>query len=237
MAQRKYVLDNLGEIKIVKRRGAKNLALRVNPSGEVRISMPLGLPYIVGLAFAKRQQRWIIRNKSRHALKLLTNGSRIGKAHRLTIIQNPIIAKPASIKIVHAPNCIEVRTNLSPDNKSLQNKILKACEAAIIREAKQLLPQRLNYLADKYKLSFKEVGIKKLSARWGSCSPSGNITLNCFLMQLPWELIDYVLVHELTHLDHPNHSQDFWQSLEQKLPNTKQLRKQLRGHHPSLQPV
>jgi predicted metal-dependent hydrolase len=71
-----------------------------------------------------------------------------------------------------------------------------------------------------------------MKSRWGSCDQHRNIVLNLFLIQLPWEQIDYVLLHELTHTEVLRHGPDFWRAMERVLSDVKQLRKAVRSAQP-----
>ena len=102
------------------------------------------------------------------------------------------------------------------------------------REAEQTLPPRLDFLAKTDGFEYGQVRIRQLKSRWGSCSEKGNITLSLFLVQLPEDLIDYVILHELTHTKFMHHGPDFWQELTRHLPDAKQLRKQIRAVHPAV---
>jgi hypothetical protein len=102
-------------------------------------------------------------------------------------------------------------------------------------QAQRMLVGRLNALLDRHSLPRPQhVVIRDLSSRWGSCSRSGRVSLNCRCGQLPPELIDYVILHELCHLLHLNHGSSFWQSLEQHLPDARIRRRALSGYR--LQP-
>lgn len=81
-------------------------------------------------------------------------------------------------------------------------------------QAKEYLPSRLAFLAAKYGFVYNRVTIKHNRSNWGSCSTRGNINLNLNLMRLPVLLADYVLLHELCHLRHPDHGGDFHGLLE-----------------------
>lgn len=85
------------------------------------------------------------------------------------------------------------------------------------RRAKSELPVRLAELASRYGFVYNRVAIKHNSTNWGSCSTKGNINLNLNIVRLPKPLQDYILLHELCHLRHNNHGQDFHQLLEQLL--------------------
>ena len=85
------------------------------------------------------------------------------------------------------------------------------------QKAKAALPPRLKALADRYGYKFNRVTIKHNTSNWGSCSSKGNINLNLNLMRVPVPLQDYILLHELTHLRHPDHGPKFHAELERLL--------------------
>ena len=99
------------------------------------------------------------------------------------------------------------------------------------REAKAYLPRRVNELAYMYGFNFKGLKIQSSKTRWGSCSGTNNINLSLYLMRVPEHLQDYVILHELCHTVHHNHSREFWALLD-KVSNGKALalRKELRGY-------
>ncbi len=83
-------------------------------------------------------------------------------------------------------------------------------------------------------LHYNSIFIRGQRTRWGSCSPAGNLTLNWKLLMAPEEIIDYVVIHELTHLKHMNHSKKFWDMVEQYCPDWKRYRKWLVTHEDEL---
>lgn len=70
-----------------------------------------------------------------------------------------------------------------------------------------------------YNLEFPEFEIKRMKNRWGSCTPSGKIIINPEIIKAPSKSIEYVIIHEVCHLIHPNHSKEFFQLLEEKMPD------------------
>lgn len=88
---------------------------------------------------------------------------------------------------------------------------------AMRRQAKAQLPDRLAELATRYGFTYNRVAIKHNASNWGSCSTKGNINLNLNIVRLPKFLQDYVLIHELCHLRHPDHGHGFHLLLEHLL--------------------
>lgn len=90
-------------------------------------------------------------------------------------------------------------------------------------KAEEKLSPRVKKWSKETGLVFKKLRFQQLEKRWGSCTPSNHIILNIDAVKLPWSLIDYVIVHELTHTKVKNHSKEFWSELSKYLPNWKKL--------------
>ena len=97
------------------------------------------------------------------------------------------------------------------------------------QKARASLVPWLGSLAEQRGLRFNRTAVRNQVSRWGSCSAKCNISLNRNLLFLPHHLVAYVLHHELTHLDHLNHSEIFWRTFSNVLPNCKELRRELRA--------
>ena len=102
-------------------------------------------------------------------------------------------------------------------------------EAHLRELAARQLPARLLELARAHGLAVAGVSVRNQRTRWGSCSPSGRISLNWRLIQVPPAVSDYVLFHELTHLRHLNHSARFWRELARLCPHHAEARRWLRS--------
>ena len=96
--------------------------------------------------------------------------------------------------------------------------------------AREVLCRRLAELATEHDFEYAKVSIRKQKTRWGSCSSQNNISLNQNLLHLTDELIDYVLLHELTHTRVKNHSPSFWNELEKVCPDAKEKRRLLKTY-------
>ncbi|MEK7354493.1 MAG: SprT family zinc-dependent metalloprotease [Chloroflexota bacterium] len=97
-----------------------------------------------------------------------------------------------------------------------------------IAAAKKTLTGRLKQLANKHGFKYGKLSIKSQRTRWGSCSPTNNISLNAKLVKLPDDLVDYVILHELVHTHVHNHSKKFWAELDRYVENARVMAKRLR---------
>lgn len=109
-------------------------------------------------------------------------------------------------------------SNQSQPISKLSEKELKLQTLSIVQE-------RLTHFNQFYNFTYKDVRVKKVSTRWGSCSRRGNLNFSHKLAQLRPEEIDYVVVHELCHLSEFNHGPNFWKLVSQTIPNYMQIRK------------
>ncbi len=98
----------------------------------------------------------------------------------------------------------------------------------LLNTANRYLPKELLKISKAIALPFNQVSVRQQKTIWGSCSGSKDISLNYKLLFLPQPLVRYVLIHELCHTKHMNHSNKFWQLVESKEPNYKELDPQLR---------
>lgn len=96
------------------------------------------------------------------------------------------------------------------------------------RQAAKTLAERTAYWAERMGVTYGRITIREQVTRWGSCSAKGNLNFNYQLAYLPQELLDYVVVHELSHRRHMNHSAEFWQEVEKYYPAYEVCRKRLK---------
>lgn len=109
-----------------------------------------------------------------------------------------------------------------------------ALESRYRKAAQEYIPKRVafyaSHFADIIGGGYERIQIRSQKTRWGSCSSRGTLSFNWRLMLAPPTVLDYVVVHELCHLRHMNHSPQFWQCVEQILPDYKLRRGWLRDH-------
>ncbi|MCG2689680.1 M48 family metallopeptidase [Candidatus Parcubacteria bacterium] len=95
-------------------------------------------------------------------------------------------------------------------------------------KVQEFIEQRVEFLNKGYGFAFKSIRVKNQKTRWGSCSKKGNLNFNYKILFFPKELADYIILHELCHLEELNHSKKFWALVKQQMPNYLQIRKALK---------
>lgn len=133
-----------------------------------------------------------------------------------------------SIDIEEAAQLRELLCKLRVVN---QKNILSCYDDFYKLYAKKYLVPRVEYFSQIMKLEYDEIKFRKMRSRWGSCSSKKVITLNIELLKVKKELIDYVIVHELAHLVHMNHSKNFHNLVEKYISNSKLIRRELKSIH------
>jgi predicted metal-dependent hydrolase len=230
MAFKEFTLNETQSVVIYKRRASRSLRLSITATGQVRVTIPTWTPYRAGLEFARSRQSWI--NDHQQSAAVLKDGQAIGKAHHLRFIADPSLAKTTS-RVSSSEIIVRYPAEHSEQDPAVQKAATSACIRALRKQAETLLPQRLRSLATQHDFQYKSVSVRQLKSRWGSCDQDGHIVLNIYLLQLPWELIDYVLLHELMHTRILRHGPKFWQALETYLPGVKRCRKEIKHYQPT----
>jgi predicted metal-dependent hydrolase len=210
-------------IKINSRR--KRLALRISPTGEVVILSPpnVSIKYIE--TFASANQAWLEEQLSKLALKpqpAVFTGS-MGESW-------PYLGE--GLVLAQGEGCVVQQRDahlLIPSETDSKQALFYW----YLERVNEWLPSRFNYWVAQTGFQPAGLQIKTYKARWGSCDRHGCVQLNWMLIGLPQWVVDYVIVHELCHLTHMNHSPAFWQLSHHHYPDTDQARAWLKQHgHP-----
>ena len=223
--------SKIGEITLYVRRGLSRTTFTVSENG-VRIST---LPQEVTTLFPLSEERveWILsakqrieKNKKKH---IVFDKNTILKTNKFTVVFKKNNLIKTSFTAIYKDNILEINYLPEVDFTKKQNVIKNIISHYLKQEAQTYLPQRLSNLAEKYGFEFQSVKINSAKKRWGSCSARRNINLSLFLMLLPEELIDFVLVHELCHTREMNHGKNFKMLMKSIFPNYENLNTKLKN--------
>ena len=121
-----------------------------------------------------------------------------------------------------------------PVNDPKTQRARDAKKKILTKKAKEYLPYRLAYWAERFGYKYDKCRLSHANTRWGSCSSNKTISLNIGLMNVPEPLRDYVILHELAHLNHMDHSERFWNEVAEHDPRYKEHRKKLKLLNPGV---
>lgn len=206
---------------------AKHISLRILPNQGLEIVLPRGCNQADGLRFLKKSQAWI--KKYAHLLTINqdNNATYIRNIH-LKFLQTPIKV----CYLVDTSHRIRLKQTLDDvivlsGNIQTPHDYQPHLKTWLKNVGQRHLIPLLNTLSQESQLTFRSATIRLQRSRWGSCSEHGDISLNARLLFFPYEVVRYVLIHELCHLEEMNHSPKFWGLVEHFEPNYRVLRTQL----------
>lgn len=222
------------EVTLFKSTRAKSLNITIKPFTGVRVSVPLSVSFEKAKTAVKQRMGWVKNHlskiqKAEDKFSIFTESTIFKTRDHQLKLKGADVDKPKSIiKDGKINVLIPIKTEIT--NAEVQLEIRKGIERAWRVEAKEHLPNRVKELAKKYNFKYKRVSIRNAKTRWGSCSKDNNINLSLHLMRLPNYLIDYVILHELSHTKIKNHSKDFWHLLDTVSGNAKRLDREVKDY-------
>ena len=199
----------------------KTLSLTINENAELIIRAPKRLSIEKIQDFINEKENWINRKKRliENQIKDVTSNHNkllyLGTLFPINVEQN------ASKELFFTGEEF-IANSIEPDSLSLSIKKWYK------NKFKEIALPRVAYIANKHNLMVNQVRIKNQKTMWGSCSSKNNINLNYLLLMAPMGVIDYVIVHELVHTIHRNHSTDFWDSVESIMPEFQEHKRWLK---------
>jgi predicted metal-dependent hydrolase len=213
---------------IMVRRSSRSKSMRVSmaPNGTMRVSVPAYAPLFMIKRMIASSRPQLRKLRLSHPDLVLEDGMSIGKSHHLTVRQG----MKRSIKRTGQHIILTLKPSDSLDQPDIIALAREQIILALRREAKHYMPKRLEHLARQFGFSYSSVRFSHASGRWGSCNHKQAIAL----MNLPFELIDYVIIHELAHTKELNHSERFWSLVAEGDPEYRHHRKIIKGYSPAV---
>ncbi|MGC3978900.1 MAG: M48 family metallopeptidase [Paludibacteraceae bacterium] len=221
----------LGNITFERSLRARQILIKILPD-ELKIILPKGSTENDGVQFLESVREKLIQRQSKiqhkkilitdtDPLRTLTFTVRVQKAERKDIYST---LKQGELQIQY-PDFLDCNT------QQTQHYFWNSINYFLRNEAKRILPQRVTELARPFGFRFTDVKIQSSKTRWGSCNSKRNINLSFYLLLLPQELIDYVILHELCHTVELNHGEKFWRLMDLVTDNkSKILREKMKSY-------
>jgi predicted metal-dependent hydrolase len=211
-------------------RTVQRLAIHVEPDGRILVDAPEESPLDTVLKAVKKRSRWICQHvaaaqeRMTHVLpREYVSGESLhylGRRYRLKVIVQADANSDARMRgafiVVTVP-------------AQMPAMIRGALDTWFRYRARELFANRLVAVAEplRWVKQIPPIRLQLMKVQWGSCSPAGRITLNPLLVKAPRACIDYVLLHELCHLLHHNHSPKFYNTLDRHMPNWREVKEKL----------
>ncbi len=208
---------------VVKRQKRKTIALHVLADATVEVRAPKWVPKYEIADFVESRSDWVLEQRREALAKLAVKPSfDDGQYHEYLGEKFPLHVSngaKAAVNFIDGVLLVTVRDRENPQ------QIEKALDRWYRQQAEAIYEERLfasfeafpNWFQDKFIMP--EITVRKMRRRWGSCSSKGEVTLNLALIKMPIECIDYVVTHELCHLEAFHHGKTFYRLLAQVLPD------------------
>jgi len=213
-------------------RKRKSFEIKIHPSGEIALKVPKGIPEKQIIEIVKSKADWILKKlkdiQERSPIRSernYVNGEMFlvfGEEYPLSI---NIDFKRKQALVFLDKGTLHVETN------SADKEVVRTILIYWYKElAKKRVMESINHYQQYFSTVPKAIRIKNQKTRWGSCSSKQNLNFNLRCAMAPKEVLDYVVVHEMCHLVHMNHSKAFWDLVESIMPDYKARRGWLKQH-------
>jgi len=234
------ILNTAGKnIKVkIERRNRKTIKISVESSEMLKVSAPSWVDNEQIEKFLYSKKNWISDALERKSETEKVESDKYSTGNKIFLMGNAYIintvesSNTPNVSVMESGNTIYILINpRTPGNikKELVNDSMKNW---YISHAKKHFPLRIRHFSNITGLYPEKIFYKFQKTRWGSCSGRKNINFNVNLIIAPESIIDYVILHELCHLKHLDHSKNFWNLMEKHMPDYKNRRKWLKenGH-------
>lgn len=188
----------------------KTIALQITDSATLIIKAPINVDDNAIMKIVEKHEKWInqkkkeIESRIKFCQKQFVNGEGflyLGRYYKLKIVDNQDI--PLKLILYGNEKGFYLKKDALPQAKEIFIQWYK-------KAAYEVISERVNWYAQKRNFKYNKVKITDAKKRWGSCSPLGNLNFSWRLIMAPLPVLDYVVVHELVHLEEKNHKEDFW---------------------------
>ncbi len=211
---------------LVRSSRAKHIRIKLSNTGTLSLILPKGISENFGHSFMLSKSEWVEKNLNKLSL---SEKALIPKSLNFRLLNElwQVEYIRQSGRQINLNEFSDFNLRISGDTSdiaTLHAVINQWCK----KKAKVVFTQMLEELAEEHGFHYNGLSIRAQKTRWGSCSSKKNINLNCKLLFMPREVVEYVMIHELCHTLEMNHSARFWNLVADCDPNYKENRKVLK---------
>jgi predicted metal-dependent hydrolase len=216
---------------------AKKVRLVVHPD-KVEVVAPYGVPEKQLHAFVAEQSQWVEKTVKKIQAKVKAIKPFMPERYENGALI-PFKGEFYPLHLKHLPKTRNYRVEFSADSGFVvnvnrldvdQDEIRQSLRHWLFQQAASHTEYYVQQHAPRYQLWPRQLRIRQQKSRWGSCSGQNNININGLLILTPPAVMEYVVVHEICHIRHKNHSADFWQLVAEHLPDFQTQRNWLKQH-------
>lgn len=233
--ERKVFIKDRELIYDFSRKNIKNINMRIHNDGRVSVSAPFNVSYEVVEKFIISREDWIIKHTERLSAVSKERFIEIKNGEVIPIFDKNYVFNIQKSKVKACYLQEDKLIILSPDptnDQQIKNLLASFLDSVLKENLDILCSEIYERHFQSLNVVYPEIQIRKMKARWGSChSRKCKIIFNKQLIFLPKKCIEYIVYHEFTHFIHPNHSPDFYRTLNDFLPDFYDRRKELKRYN------
>ncbi|MCH9740812.1 MAG: M48 family metallopeptidase [Epsilonproteobacteria bacterium] len=209
----------------------KYIHLTINEFGELIVKSPKTSTYAIEQLLHKKRV-WIKEAKAKHHAKKGKVPNFKKRDEEVYFLGKPY---PINLSIIQKSSYYTFDTHHGLHlyaKEENQTTFLKLVDDFYKVEAKKLIPNLVTHQAQQMSLKPTAITFRRTKRQWGSCSTKNRLSFNTHTLKLPLDVIQYIIIHELSHIRHKHHQKAFWQEVEKYCPNYRELEQQLKEYLP-----
>lgn len=225
-------LEEIGLVKIYKKRGLKRLSLSIR-NGQIRVSAPYLTSKKFIVDFIINNRAWIEKHQAGIAKKPIKfSDGQVIAGITLRLTESNLSKNYSRLNVIKSELIVKLKLGFNINTTAAQEFILKSVKKMIVEIARDKLGIALEQKSRLYGIKFNDFTTSITKSKWGSCNSKKVIHLNAWLVLLPDDLVDYVVSHELSHINNMNHSKQFWGQVGELHPKYKESKLKLKKYNP-----
>lgn len=199
----------------------KTMSIEISFEGEVKVRAPIGVPEEFIIDQVRKKGKWIIEKKEQAENRI---DKRVNKSYEDGDLFM-YLGDEYPLKIKYSPFLKSVSVQIREEKLIVhmvqydKEKIKRAIELWYREEGLKIIRERVDYYSKFYPLTPRSIKVKAQKRRWGSCTYYNDLLFNWRCIMAPIGVIDYIVVHEMTHMIHKNHSRSYWEAVAKVMPD------------------